>query len=474
MIDETDRDIAKRDVTIIGAGMAGCLMAILLAKDNFAVEVYESGSDVTKQPIISGRSINQSLGAKGVSALKEAGLWEAVRKIALPQTGRIIHLKNGEELYEPYGQKHKFIEWTVNRNELNKTLLDEIKKYPSIRVTFDCEAADVDLEKCELTLNYKKTGQQVHKKTATIIGADGINSRVRQALEEAGQTVAKIDELKWGYKNILIKKNGEQALPFRNDAFHCWPCKKSSMVGMANREFFTCTLILPLSGEGGFEGLRTKNALLQYLRTNCPELCPYIDSFADDFIARQPTIFRTLHTSRWHYRDRVALIGDAAHAMTIFYGQGVNAAFDDCVLLARLIKAHSPDIEKAFAQFQSIRQEDTEAIANLCLQRLVALKDKYSSPFFLAKTNIEMALEKLLPDIWLSEYTLIVHTQLPYADGLKRYNLQRNIAHLFGMDIAVFIYGSSLLARNGIKTLILGLLNVRRSRAATAYKHQDR
>lgn len=472
MINEPDKDKAK-DVTIIGAGMAGCLMAILMAKASFAVEIYESESDITKQPIISGRSINQSLGAKGVGALKEAGLWETVKKIALPQTGRIIHQSGGEELYEPYGQKHELIEWTVNRNELNKTLLDEVKKYPSIKVTFDCEAVGIDLEKRELLLRYKQTGQQVRKKAPTIIGADGINSRVRRVLEGAGQTAARIDELQWGYKNILIKKIGNQALPFRNDAFHCWPCKKSSMVGMANRGFFTCTLILPLDGEASFESLKTKSSLLRYFSKNYPDLCPYVDRFADDFIARQPTIFRTLHTSKWHYRDQIVLIGDAAHAMTIFYGQGVNAAFDDCVILARLIKAHSPDLEKAFAQFQATRQKDTEAIANLCLQRLVALKDKYSSPFFLAKTNIEMALEKLLPDFWLSEYTLIVHTQLPYSEGLKRYKRQRTIAHFFGMDIATFVYGLFLLAKKEFRIAVTGRLSTAYSRAAT-YKRQDR
>lgn len=434
----------SKNITISGAGMAGCLMAILLAKDGFAVEIYESGSDITKLPTVSKRSINQSLGAKGVSALQQAGLWETVKQIALPQTGRLIHQKSGDELYEPYGQKQDFIEWTINRNELNKLLLSEIKKYSSIHVTFDVEVIDIDLKKRELVLKDKNSARRMRKKSDLIIGADGINSQVRLALESAGETTAWIDEMSWGYKNILLKESGSQTLPFRNDAFHCWPAQKSSMVGMMNREFFTSTLILPLRGEDSFESLNTKKALSEFFRIYYPDFSKYVNEFADDFTRAKPTVFRTLHTSKWYYKDFVILIGDAAHAMTIFYGQGVNSAFDDCVTLAKLIKKHPTDFETAFRHFQAVRRRNTEVIAALCLDRLDALKSKYSSPYFLAKTRLEMKLEKLLPNLWLSEYTLMVHTALPYADGLKRYQKQRRIARLLGMDIATLLYGSYL------------------------------
>lgn len=442
----------KRDVTIIGAGMAGCLMALLLAKDGYKVEIFESQDNILKQPKISKRSINQSLGSKGVGALKAAGLWDIVKEIALPQTGRIIHQKDGSELYETYGQDHELIEWTVNRNELNQLLLRETQKHPAIATTFNYELLDVDLEHHSLKFTDTKTGEIIRKKASMLVGADGINSKVRQAMVDASVTNAHIDALPWGYKNILIKASDDAPVPFRNDAFHCWPCKQSSMVGMTNRGFFTCTLILPLYGPNSFETLNNVAALKRYFTDNYPDLLPYLDSFASTFMHSQPTTFRTLHTSKWFYQDYSVLIGDAAHAMTIFYGQGVNAAFDDCVTLARCIANHPTDMEAAFSKFQTLRKRNTEVIANLCLDRLAALKDRYSSPFFLARTHLEMKLEKLFPNRWMSEYTLMVHTDLPYADGLKRYEHQQQIARLLGLDLAVFTYGLYLLLKQKMQT----------------------
>jgi kynurenine 3-monooxygenase len=322
-----------------------------------------------------------------------------------------------------------------------------------VTVTYDTTLLNYDTKTQRLALQHTKTGRRSTVIAELVIGADGINSQVRQALDRADGISSVIEELSWGYKNIFIRARGGQPLPLRDDAFHCWPRKLTGMVGMANRGFFTCTLILPLHGENSFDSLHTKPALKTYFAGYYPELSPYIESFAAGFVEQRPTVFRTLRCPRWYYQGQCVLIGDAAHAMTIFMGQGINAAFDDCATLAQLLKDNPADYEAAFRRFQQIRKVNTDTMSDISLQRLVELKDKYGSQLFLAKTQLEMLLERRLPKLWLSQYTLIVHTLLPYAQGLKRYNRQRFIARLLGLDVATLLLGTYFSFRKALRAV---------------------
>jgi kynurenine 3-monooxygenase len=442
---------SKKDVTIIGAGMAGCLMAIYLAKEGYNVTLYESRSDQTAA--LSNRSINQSLSAKGIRALQKIGLWEEVKKLTVPQRGRLIHQISGELLYQSYGHNQDLIEWTINRNQLNNFLLTELKKYKNVHVFFNEKLTYFNLKQKELHFENIVTGEKTVKNAAMIIGADGIHSVVRKTMEKEKITKTEIDKRTWGYKNIYIPEDQGKGLAFDKHAFHLWSRKNTAIFGMVNKGFFTCTLVLPLSGENSFESLSCKESVLLYFKKNFPDLSPYMEEHADEFVANQPTTFTTLYTSQWSYKDSVVLIGDAAHAMTIFLGQGINSAFDDCLHLAECLKQFPP--QKAFVQFQNLRKANTDTIAEICILRFTELKDKFEDQHFLAKKMVEERLEALFPKRWWSLYNLLVHTDLPYAKALQKYNRQLLIARLLGYDVVAGILWAIMQAKTKRKKLTL-------------------
>ncbi len=432
----------KKHITIIGAGMGGCLMAIYLAQKKFIVEIYESRSkDFINQSIISNRSINQSLSVKGIKALKEVKLWNKIQKLTLQEKGRIIHQIDNELLYQPYGDKQKFTEWSINRNDLNKALLTELQKYPNVSVNFDSKCLHIDFDNKKIHIKNTKLNKITIKKIHVLIGADGIHSVVRNALQKKKYTEAKLEYLDWGYKNIYIPAPKKGTLPFKQNAFHLWSRNKCAIFGIPNKKgFFTCTLTLPLRGKNSFNTIKSKISLLRFFRKYFPDIYPFIHPEAEEFIKSIPTPFTTLYTSKWHFKDFVVLLGDACHAVTIFYGQGINAAFEDCLVLSKSLEKYYPDYEKAFSAYEALRKPNLYVLADLCKKRFIELKDKYECPTFIARSTIEMKLESLLPNKFHSLYTLIVHTTLSYSAALRRYHFEKKIQRLLGIEVIIFLY----------------------------------
>lgn len=430
--------IPDKKVTIIGAGMGGSLLAIYLARRNFEVEVYESRDCLENLPVVSHKSINQSLCVRGIRALQEVRMWDEVKRYASRETGRVIHQKDSL-LYQAYGERQGYSEWSINRNDLNRTLIAEMKKYPSIRVHYNERCVEIDFENRTLLLEHQETGVRHLQQVSLLIGADGIHSALRKEMERAGLTDARLDVLDWGYKNIYIPAPKDGPLPFRGDAFHLWSKKSAAVFGIPNRAgFFTATITLPLTGPGSFESLSTPESLIAFFKDLCPDLAPYIAEYAKDFLEQSATPFTSLYTSKWYHRDFSLLIGDSAHAVTIFYGQGINAAFEDCRIFAECLDRYYPDVETMFQMFQERRRPNTDILAEACLKRFVELRDKYESSFFVARSTIEIALEKYFPNNFHSLYTLIVHTTMSYGSAYKRYKKERRFARLLGMDVLVF------------------------------------
>ncbi|MEK7098677.1 MAG: NAD(P)/FAD-dependent oxidoreductase [Patescibacteria group bacterium] len=429
-----------KKVTIIGAGMGGSLLAIYLARRNFDVEIYESRESVENLPVVSYKSINQSLCVRGIRALQEVHLWDEVKKLCTREAGRIIHQKDGL-LYQAYGERQGFAEWSINRNDLNKCLAEEMKKYPHITVTYNTRCVGIDFERRTLVLENQNTKSREAKKVDILIGADGIHSAVRTAMEEQGLVEVTLDVMDWGYKNINIPAPHEGALPFRKDAFHLWSKKSAAVFGIPNwRGFFTSTITLPLAGSDSFESIRTKEACAEFFKQHVPDLYPYLESYVEDFMRQPATPFTSLYTSKWHCRDFCLLMGDAAHAMTIFYGQGINAAFEDCRIFAECLDLYYPDLETVFQIFEARRKPDTDCLAEVCKARFIDLKDRYEAPWFVSRSNVEMLLENHFPTKFHSLYTLIVHTTMSYAGAYKRYRKERHFARSLGMDALVLGY----------------------------------
>lgn len=424
--------------------MGGTLAAIYFARRGFRVDIYESRENLELLPAISNRSINQSLTVRGVKALKEVDLWEDIKKLTLEEKGRVIHQKNKKLLYQPYGEKQNYTEWSINRNDLNKALLKAAKKYPSITTYFNVTCEDVEPDKDIIHLKNLKTKKVFTKKIDILIGADGIHSNVRKALVKRDLIQEHLEYLDWGYKNIYISTPPQGELPFKKNAFHLWSKKKSAIFGIPNSKgFFTCTLTLPLKGKGSFTSIRSRKSLVRFFDEYFPDLSIFIPSIADDFLKNRVCPFANLYTSQWYYKDSIVLLGDAAHAVTIFYGQGINAAFEDCKVLAQCIDSNS-DYEKAFATYQGLRKAHTDVLADICKKRFTELKDKYESHFFIARSNVDLLLERLLPNTFHSLYTLIVHTDLPYHEAVKKHARKKILKRILGADILVGIYTLSL------------------------------
>ena len=238
-------------------------------------------------------------------------------------------------------------------------------------------------------------------------------------------------------------------LPFQLNAFHLWSKKRAAIFGIPNgKGFFTCTLTLPLTGPESFETITTRKRLCTFFKEHFPDLRPFVPALANDFLKQPATPFTSLYTSKWHYKDFALLMGDAAHAVTIFYGQGINAAFEDCRILSSCIDEFFPDFEKVFSAFQARRKPDTDVLADLCKKRFIDLKDRYESPYFVAKSTVEALLEKRYPSTFHSLYSLIVHTTLSYSAALQRYTKEKRAARLLGMDFLVLWYSLMFVFRS--------------------------
>lgn len=428
--------------------MGGSLLAIYLARRNFEVDIFESRDSIENLPRISHKSINQSLCVRGIRALQEVHLWDDVKKLCTREAGRIIHQKNGL-LYQPYGERQGLAEWSINRNDLNRALITELKKYPGIHTHYNERCVGIDFEKREIELEHTVSKERRTRAVEFLVGADGIHSAVRKAMEQAELVTSTLDVMDWGYKNMYISGPASGELPFQRNAFHLWSKKRAAVFGIPNRgNFFTCTITLPLSGPDSFESIQDTASFDRFFKEQFPDLYPHLLPYVDDFLSQPATPFTSLYTSKWYTQDFCLLLGDAAHAVTIFYGQGINAAFEDCRIFAECLDLYYPDLETVFQMFQARRQPDTDCLAAVCKARFIDLKDRYESPWFVSRSNVEMLLEDHFPTKFHSLYTLIVHTTAPYVGAYKRYRKERHVARLFGMDMLIAWYTCSYAIKN--------------------------
>lgn len=419
--------------------MGGSLLAIYLARRNFEIEIYELRDNISSLPCLSAKSINQSLSARGIAALEEVQLWDVIKEVASPEHGRVIHEPSGELLYQPYGDTQGYIEWSINRNELNRTLQEQFRHYP-ITIINEEKCISVDFDTRTIELEHEYTKKKTLKKVELLVGADGIHSIVRKSLEKKQLSNTRLEYLDWGYKNIFVPISHSDAPLFRKDAFHLWSKKKAAIFGLSNNGGnFTCTITLPLTGPDSFASLDSEESLLNFFERHFPDLSEFVPAIADEFVSKPAIPFASVYTDTWYFKDFCVLLGDACHAVTVFYGQGINAAFDDCKVLSSCIDQHFPDFEKAFSAYQQLRKADTDVLADICKERFIELKDKYESPTFLARSYIFMWLERLFPSTFSSLYTLIVHSTLPYSVAVRRNQFGKTLARLCGVDVLVIV-----------------------------------
>lgn len=417
-----------QSITITGAGLAGSLLAVMLAQRGFDVALYEKRQDLRKHAISAGRSINLALAARGIAALQTADLFEAVQPLLIPMPGRQLHDREGKLQFHPYSRNPEEVNYSVSRGGLNAVLLDAAEATGKVKVYFEHAVEAYDCKTGELRLNNTATQQPATITALPLIATDGAGSVIRHAMVQQGHTTATEDLLPHGYKELVIPpQNGTHQM--RPDALHIWPRGGYMLIALPNLDgSFTVTLFLPHEGEPGFDQLTSPVAVQDFFAREFPDALALMPSLAEDFFTNPTGIMGTVRCTPWHVGDKALLLGDAAHAIVPFHGQGMNCAFEDCRVLTELLDRHGPDWATIFSTISANRKADADAIADMALENYVEMRDTVRDPKFQLQKQVGWELEKRLPGLFIPRYEMVMfHPEISYAEAQRRGAIQQNI-----------------------------------------------
>jgi kynurenine 3-monooxygenase len=433
--------------TLIGSGLAGGVLAAYLGRRGYEVDLYERRADPREGNLVGGRSINLALSTRGIHALQQLSIADEVMRHAIPMRGRMIHDKSGNLHFAPYDRDpHKHIN-SIGRAALNTTVIEAAQRYPNVRVHFNHRCTDVDLDSATAELLDTSTSQPLNASGDAVIGVDGAFSAVRQSMQKKLEGF-EYDEsyLAHGYKELTIPPAPDGKWLMEKEALHIWPRKSFMMIALPNPDgSFTCTLFWEFKGPRSFEATQTDDDVRRFFDEEFPDAVPLMPALLDDFRENPTGSLVTIRCAPWYYKDKVALVGDAAHAVVPFYGQGMNAAFEDCVVLDECLAEFSDNRQHAFAEYFSRRKENADALANLAVENFIEMRDKTASKTFRAKKKLDHLLEGLLPGIYLPLYTMISFTRIPYAAAARRSRLQDGI--IYGCVVLLLLTAAFVMIR---------------------------
>ncbi|MFN2624056.1 MAG: FAD-dependent oxidoreductase [Chthoniobacterales bacterium] len=414
---------------LIGSGLAGGLLAAYLGRRGYEVELYERRADPREGNIVGGRSINLALSTRGIHALEQLGIADEVLRHAIPMPGRMIHDKSGALHFSPYDRDPRNHINSIGRAALNTTVIEAALRYPSVRIFFNHRCTGVDLNQAAAFL---ETGSgSVTARGDAIIGVDGAFSAVRQSMQKQIPNF-RYDEsyLAHGYKELTIPPAPDGSWRMEKNALHIWPRKSFMMIALPNPDgSFTCTLFWEFKGPRSFETTTTDDDIRRFFDEEFPDAVPLMPTLLEDFRENPTGSLVTIRCAPWFYQDKIALVGDAAHAVVPFYGQGMNAAFEDCVVLDDCLAAFPENRENAFAKYFQRRKENAHALADLAVANFIEMRDKTASKIFRAKKKLDHFLEAALPGFYLPLYTMVTFTRMPYAKAARRARIQDAIVY---------------------------------------------
>jgi kynurenine 3-monooxygenase len=430
---------SKTKFVLIGSGLAGGLLAAYLGRQGYDVDLYERRADPREGNIVGGRSINLALSTRGIHALEQLGIAAEVLRHAIPMRGRMIHPAGAGRapIFVPYDVDPKKCINSIGRAALNTTVIEAAQRYSNVRVHFNHRCTDVDLT--EPVAYLETESGQVTAKGDAVIGVDGAFSSVRQSMQKKLENF-EYDEsyLPHGYKELTIPPAPDGSWQMEKNALHIWPRKSFMMIALPNPDgSFTCTLFWEFEGPRSFATTKTDDDVCDFFREEFPDAVPLMPTLLQDFKDNPTGSLVTIRCAPWFYRDKVALVGDAAHAVVPFYGQGMNAAFEDCVVLDECLEKFPSDRERAFAEYFVRRKENADALADLAIENFIEMRDKTASKTFRAKKRLDHLLEALLPGIYLPLYTMVTFTRIPYAEAARRAQRQDRI--VYGSIIATIL-----------------------------------
>ncbi len=412
----------KQRFTLIGSGLAGGLLGAYLGRRGYDVDLYERRADPREGNIVGGRSINLAVSTRGIHALEQLGIADEALRHAIPMRGRMIHDKSGDLHFAQYDvDPNKHIN-SIGRAALNTTVIEAAQRYPNVRVHFNHRCTEVDLDEATAHLLNTETNTTSAVRTDAVIGVDGAFSAVRQSMQR------KIDNFQYdesylahGYKELTIPPAADGSWRMEKNALHIWPHKSFMMIALPNPDgSFTCTLFWEFEGPRSFATTKTDDEVRDFFWEEFPDAVPLMPTLLNDFRQNPTGSLVTIRCAPWYYKDKVALVGDAAHAVVPFYGQGMNAAFEDCVVLDECLAKFPNNRERAFAEYFSRRKENADALADLALENFIEMRDKTASKTFRTKKKLDHFLEAALPGIYLPLYTMVTFTRIPYAEAARR------------------------------------------------------
>ena len=413
-------------ITIVGAGPAGCLLGILLARRGLEVDIYERRPDPRRSPPQAGRSINLALAARGIRALKAAGVMEALTPSLVMMRGRMLHEPGKADTLVPYGQRPHEVIWSVSRATLTLKLIEAAAQLPGLRLHFDQQCIGYDGH--QLQMQDTATQRQISIAASRAIGADGAGSVLRHALaSRLGFTVTE-SRLPHDYKELLIPlRDGKPALAMH--ALHIWPRGGFMLIALPNADgSFTATLFLPRetgTGQRGFDQLATTENVQAFFAREFPDVLPLIPDLSEQFQAHPQGMLGTIFCPQWHDAEKLLLIGDAAHAIVPFHGQGMNCAFEDCRILDEML---AEDASNAFLRFADSRRGDCLSIAQMALENYGEMRDTVRDPRFQQQKTLSLKLERMHPDRFIPRYSMVMfHDDIPYSVALMRGRIQQQI-----------------------------------------------
>ncbi|WP_207433981.1 FAD-dependent oxidoreductase [Sabulibacter ruber] len=415
-------------LSVMGGGLVGCLLSLYLAKQGYRVDVYERRPDLRRTDIAGGRSINLALSDRGWRALETIGIAEDIKKVAIPMYRRVMHDKNGNLSFQPYGQEGQAI-YSVSRGGLNQALLDLAESQSNISLHFQQQVMEVEVASNKVTMLDNLSGEEYQINPDVVFAADGAYSMVRLSLQKTDRFNYEQSYLDYGYKELTIPPAADGGWQLEKNALHIWPRGQYMMIALPNIDgSFTCTLFFPYEGEPSFKSLQTPAQLQRFFQEVFPDATALMPDLVEEFYENPTGSLVTIKCLPWQHKGRILLLGDAAHAIVPFYGQGMNAGFEDCTVLRGLLEQHKDDWETIFQTFQEMRKPNTDSIADLAVYNFIEMRDKVADPRFLLQKKIEAKITAQYPDSWLPLYSMVTFSpDLPYAEALANGKRQEEI-----------------------------------------------
>ncbi len=415
----------QESITIFGAGLVGSLLSIFLARKGYSVKIYERRADPRKQKMQGNRSINLALSKRGWRALQEVDIADLVKPIAVPMKGRMMHDTKGNLTFQSYGTENQAI-YSVSRAELNKIMITEADRLPNTKFYFEHDCKAVNL--WDFSYQIEHQNQVFSENSDIILGADGAFSAVRNAIQRTDRFNYSQFYLEHGYKELTMPPKTDGAFKMSPDALHIWPRRKFMLIALPNPDHtFTVTLFLPFEGEISFESLQTKKAVKTFFETYFADAVELLGNPVEQFFANPTGSMVTVRCSPWTFQNRVGLVGDAAHAIVPFYGQGMNAGFEDCRVLNDILTEYNGDWTEIMPKYQRSRTENANAISELALTNFIEMRDKVADEKFLLRKKIEAHLHQLFPEKWIPLYSMVTFSHIPYAEALQKGKRQEQI-----------------------------------------------